>query len=415
MKPCPLCGLFECDHTPEERAQGSRDQRGNRAIPKLPRQVRYIDLELRALGRADGQGEDDPQVYEISFSSEAKIPRWWGIEVLSHEKSAIDMRYIKRNGALLVEHEGEVVGVILESSLDEAARKLRGKIKFSRSARGREVEQDVRDGIRTRLSVGYVIVKAKLVSSGETIADDEWLITRWMPVEVSLVGIPADLSVGVGRSAETGETFAVEIEGGASAEEERTMKCKVCGLDQCSHTPEERANGLAVNTRNEGGNAQAPQAVEAERARAAANGGGTQTIEVGPSTRDIAEIAKLCQRHGMADRIAEFVEKKLTVGDVRGIILEAKTTRPTPQPGSERAVEFSEREADRYSYRQLITRPILGGGFVTAISVPLIAAWGLPVFTGVAVLITVGLTVWGMRHAAVPRVSPGQRGSHAIP
>jgi hypothetical protein len=33
-----------------------------------------------------------------------------------------------------------------------------------------------------------------------------------------------------------------------------------------------------------------------------------------------------------------------------------------------------------YSYRQIITRPILGGGFMTALAVPLIARIGLPAF-----------------------------------
>src|SRR5215467_1202365 len=53
-----------------------------------------------------------------------------------------------------------------------------------------------------------------------------------------------------------------------------------------------------------------------------------------------------------------------------------------------------------YSYRQLFTRPLIGGGFISALSVPLIAALGLPVFTVIAVVMTVGLTVLGMRRAA---------------
>lgn len=49
-----------------------------------------------------------------------------------------------------------------------------------------------------------------------------------------------------------------------------------------------------------------------------------------------------------------------------------------------------------YSYRQLLTRPVLGGGFLTALSVPLIASWGLPVFTIASVAITTALAIWGM-------------------
>jgi ESS family glutamate:Na+ symporter len=61
-----------------------------------------------------------------------------------------------------------------------------------------------------------------------------------------------------------------------------------------------------------------------------------------------------------------------------------------------------------YSYRQLFTRPFIGGGFISALSVPLIAVLGLPIFTVVAVLTTVGLTIFGMRRAALgPRAFQG--------
>lgn len=60
-----------------------------------------------------------------------------------------------------------------------------------------------------------------------------------------------------------------------------------------------------------------------------------------------------------------------------------------------------------YSYRQLITRPVLGGGFLTALSVPLIASWGLPLFTIVSATVTVVLTIWGMRRQ-VAVGSPGR-------
>jgi ESS family glutamate:Na+ symporter len=56
-----------------------------------------------------------------------------------------------------------------------------------------------------------------------------------------------------------------------------------------------------------------------------------------------------------------------------------------------------------YSYRQLFTRPLIGGGFISALSVPLIAALGLPIFTILAVVVTAALTFWGMRSASSRR------------
>ena len=61
-----------------------------------------------------------------------------------------------------------------------------------------------------------------------------------------------------------------------------------------------------------------------------------------------------------------------------------------------------------YSYRQLITRPLIGGGFITALAVPVIASWGLLTFTLVTGTATVVLVVWGIRRAsprAVARLS----------
>jgi glutamate:Na+ symporter, ESS family len=57
-----------------------------------------------------------------------------------------------------------------------------------------------------------------------------------------------------------------------------------------------------------------------------------------------------------------------------------------------------------YSYRQIITRPILGGGFMTALAVPLINRIGLPAFTIAAAAVTVALIAWGIK-----RVGHGSR------
>jgi ESS family glutamate:Na+ symporter len=53
-----------------------------------------------------------------------------------------------------------------------------------------------------------------------------------------------------------------------------------------------------------------------------------------------------------------------------------------------------------YGYRQLVTRPLIGGGFITALSVPLIADWGLTAFTIATIVISLAFAVWGIRRQA---------------
>lgn len=136
----------------------------------------------------------------LAFASEAPYERYWGIEIL--ETTATSMRQGRlRSGAnLLCDHDTrDVVGVVesVEVGADRVARAL---VRFGKSARAEEVWQDVRDGIRRNVSVGYLIHKAVLVETGDKA--DTYRVTDWEPYEVSLVSVPADASVGVGRSLE---------------------------------------------------------------------------------------------------------------------------------------------------------------------------------------------------------------------
>src|SRR5262245_60374573 len=97
---------------------------------------------------------------------------------------------------------------------------------------------------------------------------------------------------------------------------------------------------------------------------------------------------RLFERDWFEHSIAEFGEGQGTVAT--GFMM-VDMVDPARQTGVVRG----------YSYRQLFTRPLIGGGFISALSVPLIAALGLPIFTILTVLITVGLTIWGVRRVPV--------------
>ena len=142
----------------------------------------------------------------LSFASEQPVERWdWEtggiyLEVLdcASEKSA-DFARLNAGGALLREHDRRSqVGVVVPGSAKiEADKKARCLVRLSRSPLGEAEFQDIKDGIRTLVSVGYHV--------GRELAREknpEGVETRrfeWTPYEVSIVSIPADTSVGVGR------------------------------------------------------------------------------------------------------------------------------------------------------------------------------------------------------------------------
>lgn len=315
-------------------------------LPDLGKQFRALEVGFRRLERAEGDPEDAPALYEISISSETPVERWWGKEVLSHEKNAIDPRYLDIGLAALVDHRGEQVGVVVKWWVAEKSRKLMGHAQFSRSARGREVEQDVVDEIRRHTSVGYLIVKAKLISQGKAIEDDEWLVTRWVPVEVSLVSIPADVSVGVGRSEERGERYPVEIEGGPAAEEER-MLCNKCNTEHTGACP--------TGARENGG-----PAVEVV-GRGAGGSSGAPPFDRKAYQQEQAEMIRVCENNGIPHaKVAEWVEKGLDRAQIFEAILKERMVEKLAQPAAERAVALSDKDARRYSYARAIARQFDG-------------------------------------------------------
>jgi HK97 family phage major capsid protein len=137
--------------------------------------------------------DEDARTLTLSFSSEAPVERWFGTEVLSHSPGSVDLTRLNSRAALLANHDlNDQIGVI-ESAKIEDGRGI-ATVRFSRSERGEEFYQDVLDGIRSGVSVGYVIDEM------EERSERVFEATRWSPHEISLVSTPADLSATTLRS-----------------------------------------------------------------------------------------------------------------------------------------------------------------------------------------------------------------------
>ena len=142
----------------------------------------------------------------ISFASELPYERHWGIEILSISPAAMRQGRLRSGANLLVDHDTrDVVGVIesVEIGTDKVARAV---VRFGKSARAAEVWQDVVDGIRRNVSVGYLIHQAQLVDKRDGV--ETYRVSDWEPFEVSLVSVPADPTVGVGRAMDTAQARA---------------------------------------------------------------------------------------------------------------------------------------------------------------------------------------------------------------
>jgi len=132
----------------------------------------------------------DDQTIEASLSSEQPVDQVYGEQILRHTPDAIDLS--RAPFPLIVAHDKNQIPVGIVEQVRLVNTKLRGILRFSTSTRGRELWEDVKAGILRSLSIAYNILDGR--QEGNT-----FVVTRWMPLEVSLLAVPADVTVGIGR------------------------------------------------------------------------------------------------------------------------------------------------------------------------------------------------------------------------
>lgn len=292
---------------------------------------RTLTRELMFEVRADTINPETRTV-ELSFSSEEPYERWWGSEILDHGKSAVRLGRLNGGAAVLINHDvDDQVGVVEKAWLDGP--KGRALVRFGKSPRADEVFQDVCDGIRKLVSVGYRIWELVLEKSSND--DDTYRVTDWEPYEISLVAVPADATVGVGRDGET-----PSFDPRSLIQEEEDMR------PLNNHQRRDGAAGVSpvvaptipegsVLLTNEARSAEIVAAREAERMRIA-------TIGAMGVRLSATELAQKCIDEGktVEEFVRDFEAKTGKAGAIR--------TAESPELG------MSDREKQRYSFIRLL-------------------------------------------------------------
>lgn len=163
-------------------------------------QQRFLsDGSIRAM-----EGEGNERKFVLSFSSEVPCERRYGTEILSHSEGAVDLSRLNSIGCVLYNHDRDkVIGKILRAWTEDS----RGyaEIEFDQDDDSEVIFQKVTGGTLKGVSVGYLVDVWEDVAANKQSSDGRFtgpcsIATRWTPHEISIVSIPADPTVGVGRS-----------------------------------------------------------------------------------------------------------------------------------------------------------------------------------------------------------------------
>jgi len=260
----------EVAEEPEEREVEQVETRD------LPVQTQYRTGSVRMM-----DDESDRRVM-MSISSTNPVEREFGYEVLEHNAGSVDMEFMSSGKApLLLDHDArQQIGVVERAYMDKD--KLRAQVRFSKSALAEEVYRDVVDGIRGNVSIGYQI---QGMTKDENGYKDKPLyrVNMFKPLEVSMVSIPADSTVGVGRS-------KPEISGNDnSAIQEKTMSAEVVQEPVNTRQPEDQLKEY----RNQS-----------------------------------SQILELGKRHDEYDLAFRALQEEKSLAEFQAMLLEKKTSKP---------------------------------------------------------------------------------------
>ncbi|HBK73229.1 MAG TPA: phage major capsid protein [Planctomycetaceae bacterium] len=274
----------------------------------------------------------DDRTFEFPFSSEYPVSRYFGTEVLSHDDDAPNFMRLNDGAPFLFNHNPDkVLGVVERAWHDKKKKRGYAKIRFSRSEFAKQYLDDVKDGILRGISFGYSIDEVE--ERGEGV-----VATKWSPHELSLVSIPADPTIGIGRSLLSKEPSMPE----ASQAEDTTIDNEAPVEKQ-----EVRSAVLTASTNAPLMEDQTPN-LEVIRSEASADGAKAE--------RDrIAKITAYGDKYRMPDLAQELVRGEKSLDEARAAFLEKISSNQVEQPirstdVTANDVGLSQKEVKRFSF-----------------------------------------------------------------
>ncbi len=278
---------------------------------------RSISLERAAI-------DVEKRTVPLSFSSETtEVVRWGDVEILDHSPGACNLTRINDIGVLLFNHNTDMPIGGIGSAVITERRRGEAIARFDADDESDKYFQKVVGGTLKAVSVRYSVqqwekVEVNTLSSCGRFKGPCWIARKWTPLEISIVSVPADADVGVGRSAEDGVSRS-DKENNKRSDRNMPPEETTLTTGTLPATDQDRSQ-------------QPPAAVDPQRAAADA---------VTAERNRTAEITALCRSFDLAPD--EFIASGATVDVARKAVLERLAqNRPSG------TVRMGQDEADKF-------------------------------------------------------------------
>ena len=247
--------------------------------------------------------DEDDRTLEFPFGSEKPVERYYGMEVLSMDEKSMDLSRLNDGAPLLYQHDADrIIGVVQKAYIKN--KRAYAKVKLANNELGREMQELIKDGIMRNVSFGYKITQ---METDESTSPVTYRATGFQPFELSLVTVPADESVGIGRA-----FYHKEVTEAASAVQKQPTG--VTTVDQTLNL----------------------EAVRAEAAQAKA--------------KEAAEMIALGQRTKNMEMASEFIANSRGLEELRSALLEKMGVQEKPLNPADAEIGLNEKEKRNFSF-----------------------------------------------------------------
>ena len=304
----------------------------------MPSQLRAAQIEPSTFNEAK-------RTVDVVFTTGAIVRRFDWIreryfdEELIVSEEAVDLSRMKAGASVLNTHGqwelDDVIGVVTDASI--VGREGRASIRLSERPELAGIVSDIQSGIIRHISAGYSIQRMEMVPpESRTDGGTVWLYraTRWTPMEISFVPVPADAGSGTRSQPSQGGT-----------------PCEFITRAAAQQTPKE----TRMDPKDQNGGAdQSPATIEATRTAAAVQPAAPAAPAV-DQTADLlartAQISELCARHGVAHLAPELIRSGADVGKASAAVLEALARNDAAAGGHRNAAPRIETVRDQMQVR----------------------------------------------------------------
>ena len=305
-----------------------------------------LQMQVRNVTRADpAAGDAAPAArFELVFTTGAPVRRYdWAndryyLEQLQVTPEAINLDRLQRGAPLLNTHSSwsleDQIGVVDQPVIAAGVGTVQAQLSRRESVRG--IVQDLEDRVIRNVSVGYV--REAMIQSMDANGTWTYLVTRWSPMEVSLVPIGADMDSQV-------RSVGGKLQDAAG----RELRSYPCAIVTRSQTESQPTVGITAETSTRkdlsmpgsqaSGGTTAPENTPITAAPAAATPAADVQADAARAAAATlaADITDLCQRHGVSQLAGGLIRSGQTLDAARAAVLSELAVRDAAAGGHRNA------------------------------------------------------------------------------